>query len=352
MEQILSETSQVRPAHRFDLENLKEYMNSHVEEFTGELEIRQFTHGQSNPTFILDDGHRKYVLRKKPPGKLLPSAHQVEREYRIISALYDTDVPVPQTYALCTDDGVIGTAFYIMELVEGRIFRDARASQASGSKERAAIFDAMNDTLARIHKVDWQALGLADYGKPGNYMGRQVARWSKQYQASETDEIKSMDALMEWLPRHLPEDTSPTIVHGDYRLENLIIHPTEPRVVAVLDWEISTLGHPLADLAYTCMNYRIPSMEGEAIGLAGLDLEALGIPSEEAFVETYCRRTGREIPEDWPFFIAFSLFRLAAIAQGVYKRGLDGIASSETALAVGAYVKVLADIAWHQVLGR
>ncbi len=350
MSDLISDTTEVREVHRFDVEAVERYMREHVDGFSGRLvSVRQFKYGQSNPTFVLEDKTSRYVLRKKPPGKLLPSAHAVDREYRIISALQQTDVPVPKAYALCNDDSLIGTAFYIMELVDGRIFRNATAQRASNAKERAAIFDAMNDTLARIHLVDWKALGLSDFGKPGNYMARQVSRWTKQYEAAKTEEIEAMNRLIQWLSENLPHDDRTSIVHGDFRLENLVIHPTEPRVVAVLDWEISTLGHPLADLAYSCINYYIPHTEGERLGYGGLKLEDLGIPTEDDFIDSYCRRTGSLRTPYWNFFIAFSLFRLAAIAQGVYKRGLDGIASSETAKLHGIYAKFLSELAWQTV---
>ena len=350
MNDFISETTEVRPAHRFEVGAMEDYMRKHVEGFSGSIaSVRQFKYGQSNPTFILSDPGHNYVMRKKPPGKLLPSAHAVDREYRIISALQVTDVPVPKTYALCNDDSVIGTAFYIMELVEGRIFRDAAAKDASDVGERAEIFDSMNKTLASIHLVDWKALGLTDFGKPGNYMARQAGRWGKQYEAAKTEEIESMDLLIKWLSENMPDDDSPSIVHGDFRLENLIIHPTEPRVVAVLDWEISTLGHPLADLAYNCLNYYIPHTENERLGYQGLNLQDLGIPSEDDVIDSYCQRTGSSRTPHWKFFIAFSLFRLAAIAQGVYKRGLDGNASSETAKLHGVYAKFLSELGWQTV---
>ncbi len=337
----------VREPHRFDEEALARYLEEHMEGFSGPLTVSQFGSGQSNPTFLLAAGGQEWVLRKKPPGKLLPSAHAVDREYRIIKALQETDVPVPEACLFCDDPSIIGTPFYVMKRVEGRIFRDAAAQEASSKEERRAIFDAMNDTLAKIHLVDWKALGLEDFGKTGNYMARQVSRWTKQYEASKTDEIESMEKLIKWLSEHIPEDDTTTIVHGDFRLENMIIHPTEPRVLAVLDWELSTLGHPLADLAYNCMLYHVPAGDVGTFGLAGLDLEAYGIPSEEAYVAAYARRTGREEIPNWEFFLAFSLFRLAAIVQGVYKRGLDGIASSAKAESFGAYVVFLAEIGWQ-----
>jgi aminoglycoside phosphotransferase (APT) family kinase protein len=308
--------------------------------------VSQFAFGQSNPTFLLSCRNRQYVLRKKPPGKLLPSAHAVDREYRILKALEKTDVPVPKTYLLCQDESVIGTPFYIMENMTGRVFRTPTAPEASDAGERAALFDTMNATLAKIHLVDWEKLGLADFGKPGNYMARQVSRWSKQYEASQTEQIESMDNLMRWLKGNIPADDSTTIVHGDFRLENTMVHATEPRIIAVFDWELSTLGHPLADLAYNCMGYHLPDMGQKRMAYTSVDLEKWGIPAESAYIEDYCRRTGRSQIPDWEFYMAFSIFRLAAIVQGVYKRGLDGIASSDTAKTYGAMVKVLSDTGW------
>ncbi len=337
----------VRSAHRFDEEALAGYLASRLKGFEGNLTVHQFGQGQSNPTFLLGSGDRQWVLRKKPPGKLLPSAHAVDREYRIIKALENTDVPVPEACLLCEDDTIIGTAFYVMKRAEGRIFRDPAVPEVSSAEERGAIFDAMNETLVKLHQVDWKALGLEDFGKSGNYMARQVSRWTKQYEASKTDEIESMESLIRWLSDNIPDDETTTIVHGDYRLENMVIHPTEPRVVAILDWELCTLGHPLADLAYNCMLYHIPAGSGTNLGYAGLDLKALGIPSEEEYVSAYCRRTGRSEIPNWGFYLAFSIFRVAAIVQGVYKRGLDGIASSAKAESFGIYVRYLSDIGWQ-----
>ena len=341
---------QVRPAHRFDEETLCDYLSGELEGFSGGLTVRQFRCGQSNPTFLLSAGGREYVLRKKPPGKLLPSAHAVDREYRVIKALSATDVPVPETYLLCEDDSIIGTPFYIMDHVKGRIFRDPAASEISDPGERADILDVMNETLAKIHLVDWNVAGLTDYGKPGTYMARQVGRWARQYEASKTDDIESMNNLIKWLPENIPADDSTTIVHGDFRLENLIIHPSEPRVLGVIDWELSTLGHPLADLAYNCMVYYFPATDDRCVGYSGLELEALGVPSEADYVAAYCRRTGRSKISNWNFFIAFSMFRLTAIVQGVYKRGLDGIASSDDAKTFGTQVRFLSDTAWQTAL--
>jgi aminoglycoside phosphotransferase (APT) family kinase protein len=337
----------VRSAHRFDEEALAGYLARELEGFSGKLAVRQFGQGQSNPTFLLSTGNKEWVLRKKPPGKLLPSAHAVDREYRIIKALQETDVPVPVACLLCEDDAIIGTPFYVMKRAEGRIFRDPSMPEVSSPEERGAIMDVMNETLVKLHQVDWKALGLEDFGKSGNYMARQVGRWTKQYEASKTDEIESMESLIQWLLNNIPDDETTTIAHGDYRLENMVIHPTEPRVVAILDWELSTLGHPLADLAYNCMTYHIPAGSEKSMGYGGLDLEALGIPSEEHYVAAYCRRTGRSEIPNWSFFLAFSIFRVAAIVQGVYKRGLDGIASSAKAESYGIYVQYLSDIGWQ-----
>jgi aminoglycoside phosphotransferase (APT) family kinase protein len=342
---------QVRPAHRFDEDKLCAYLKKELKGFSGELDVRQFGHGQSNPTYLLLDvsNQKEYVLRKKPPGKLLPSAHAVDREYRILKALQKTDVPVPETHVFCEDASVVGTPFYIMERVKGRIFRDAAAPDVSGPKERRLIFDAMNDTLVKIHRVDWRAMGLESFGKPGNYMARQVSKWTRQYTASKTDSIQSMDRLINWLAENIPQDTTSTIVHGDFRIENLIFHPNKSRVLAVLDWELSTLGHPLADLAFNCMGYHIPASASPTLGLAGIDFAAKGIPTESEFVAAYCRRTGRKEIPDWTFFMAFGLFRMAAIVQGVYRRGLDGIASSANAKTYGSYVQFLAEAAWNLV---
>lgn len=342
------EIREVREAHKLDMPALVSYLQGQMN-LSGDLKIQQFSFGQSNPTYLLKDRDRAYVLRKKPPGKLLPSAHAVDREYRILKALEKTDVPVPKMVLLCKDDAILGTPFYVMEHVEGRIFRVPTLSDVADRDMRSAIFDAMNETLARVHKVDWQALGLVDFGKPGNYMARQVGKWSKQYLASKTDPIDSMDRLMEWLPRNIPDDDSTTIVHGDFRLENMIVHPTEPEVVAVLDWELSTLGHPLADLAYNCMGYYLPSLGGRTFGYADVDFEATGIPTQDAYVAAYCQRTQRRNIPNWSFFMAFSMFRLAAIVQGVYKRGLDGNASSANAKTYGTYVQFLSDAGWQLV---
>jgi aminoglycoside phosphotransferase (APT) family kinase protein len=334
----------VRAAHRFDAAALESYLAAHVTGFAGPLDVQQFGGGQSNPTFLLAAGGRRYVLRKKPPGQLLKSAHQVDREYRIMKALAATDVPVPKMHVLCEDESVIGTSFYVMDFLEGRIFRDPQLPGVAPA-ERAAIYDSMNDVLARLHKVDFASVGLSDFGKPGNYFERQIARWITQYRAAQTDDIADMERLIEWMPRNIPKDDSVSIAHGDYRLENTIFHPHEPRMIAVLDWELSTIGHPLADLAYNCMGYHVQNPRQG--GLVGVDFAASGIPSERDYVAKYCARVGRGRIDDWSFYVSFAVFRLASIAQGVYKRGLDGNASSETAATFGNTCQFLAEHAWR-----
>ena len=332
------ELSAVRPAHRFDESALAAWLAEHVAGGAGPLVVRQFAGGQSNPSFLLlAGGERRFVLRKAPPGKLLPSAHRVDREHRVMTALRATGVPVPRTLGLCQDASLIGTPFFVMEYVPGRILRDATLPDAPPA-ERAATFEAMLDVLARLHAVDPGAVGLADFGKPGNYFARQVARWSQQWALSKTGEVPAMDALLDWLPRHVPADDETALVHGDYRLGNLILDAREPRVVAVLDWELSTLGHPLADLAYHCI------FDVIGAGLEGSgDARRPGIPSEAEVVASYARRTGRDPGSAWSFCLAFSLFRLAAITQGVYARGLQGNAPSDTATEAGARVALLAE---------
>lgn len=332
----------VRDNHRFDEAALAQWMADHVEGFQGPLTVRQFKGGQSNPTFWLGAGDRAFVMRKKPPGKLLPSAHAVEREYRIMRALADTEVPVARVHGLCEDPERIGTPFFVMDYVEGRIFWNVQLPDLDPA-ERAAIYDEMIRVLAALHAVDYEGVGLGDYGRVGGYVARQVRRWTKQYEASATEEHPAMDALARWLAEHPPEGDATTLTHGDFRLDNLIFHPTEPRVLAVIDWELSTLGHPLSDLAYGAMLYHIV-MPGVG-GLEGLDYAATGIPSEADYVARYCALTGQGEIADWPYYKAFSLFRLAAILQGVYARSLQGNASSANASMYGAAVPVLAGIA-------
>jgi aminoglycoside phosphotransferase (APT) family kinase protein len=339
------DVSPVRDNHRFDEARLEHYLGEHMPNFRGPLVVRQFVGGQSNPTFLLETSDARFVLRKKPPGTLLPSAHQVEREYRIIKALAATDVPVPRVHLLCEDVGVIGTAFFVMDFVEGRIMRDPMMPDSS-PHERAACYDSMNDVLARLHKVDFRAVGLGDYGRPQAYVARQLARWSKQYEASKIDEIPEMDRLIEWLRRNIPADDETTIAHGDYRMENLIFHPSEPRVVAVLDWELSTLGHPLSDLAWASRAYHCPPGIDGVLSFQGMDLDALGIPSEHEFMAAYCRRVGRASVPDLTFFVAFSFFRGAAIAQGIAMRAKLGNASGPDAALRGAKARETAELGW------
>ncbi len=350
MSELPPNLAPVRQAHAFDEAKLARYMQENVEGFKAPLALLQFEGGQSNPTFHLTDGGgRMYVLRKKPPGKLLPSAHQVDREYRVIKALGDhTDVPVPKAYALCQDDSIIGTAFYLMEFLPGRVIADAKMPGISPA-DRGKIFDSMNDVLARIHNVDYRAVGLGDFGREGQYIQRQVSRWSSQYDLARTADVQSMEKLKVWLPAHIPAGDETRINHGDYRLGNTIVHPTEPRVIAVLDWELSTLGHPLADLGYNCMMYHFGEGFGASGGYADMDLAAFGIPTEKEYLAAYAQRTHRGAIPDWEFFVAFSLFRLAAIVQGVYKRGLDGNASSESAKQYGDRARAMADLAWSLI---
>lgn len=342
-----SGTREVLDAHRFDLDPLDEYMLSHVEGFQGPLRVRQFRGGQSNPTYLLESPSGRYVLRRKPPGKLLKSAHAVDREYRVISALYAADFPVPRPYVLCEDDEVIGTMFFIMEFVEGRIFWELDMPQ-SNRDERRAIYDHANRTIADLHNIEFEKVGLTDFGKPGNYFSRQISRWSKQYVASETEKIAAMDKLMQWLPEHIPDDDSAAIVHGDFRLDNMIIHPREPRIIAVLDWELSTIGHPLGDFTYHLMAWQLPEIGIGSTGLKGKDLKALGIPSEEEYVALYCDRTGREHGiANRDFYSAYNFFRIAAILQGIAGRVRDGTAASVHAERAANAVAPLAELGWQ-----
>ena len=315
----------VVPAHRFDETKLHAWLRAAVPEVDGQLKVQQFQGGASNPTFLLTSAGQHYVLRKKPPGQLLSSAHQVDREYRVMKAL-DGHIPVPKMRALCEDAEVIGTSFYVMDYLEGRIFRDAMLPDLAPA-ERAAVYDDLNATLAKLHQVDFAAVGLGDYGRPGNYFERQVARWTRQYRDAESESIPAMDALIERLPARIPADQSVTIAHGDYRLENVMYHPTEPRIIAVLDWELSTIGHPIADIAYNGFIWRSHSPGWGS--LDGIDFATRGIPTEADYVAAYCRRTGREAIADWPFYMAFGIFRLASISQGVYRRVLAGNAATE-----------------------
>jgi len=333
-----------------DNQKLAEYMAAHVEGFQGPLSSKKFTGGQSNPTYLIEAASGNYVLRRQPPGKLLKSAHAVDREYRVYEALAASEVPVPKVFHLCEDTSVLGSMFYVMEHCEGRIFWGASLPELASNEERTKAYDNMNKALVAIHSVDVEAVGLADYGKPGNYFERQLGRWTKQYRASEIDKIPAMDQLIEWLENNMPEDDGKvSLVHGDYRLDNMIFAPDSPQIIAVLDWELSTLGHPYADLAYQCMQLRMPAAPKGMSGLAGVNRAALGIPEEKDYVAQYCERMGIDHIEHWVFYLAFSFFRLAAIAQGVAKRAQEGNASSKEASKVGSYVAPLAMGALHVI---
>lgn len=343
-----SGTKEVAPQHMLDAAKLEQYLAGHIADFEGPLTIRQFKGGQSNPTYQLITPKRKYVLRRKPPGKLLPSAHAVDREFRIISALYPTGFPVPKPYVLCTDESVAGTMFYVMECVEGRVIWEPQLPGLE-SKQRHAIYDAMNETLAKLHQTDYLKLGLEDFGKPGSYFARQISRWGKQYVASETESIPAMNKLMEWLPQHIPPGERNAIVHGDYRLDNMILHPTEPKVLAVLDWEISTIGDPLADFTYHIMQWRMPpgGTGGGTGSLTGADLKSLGIPTESEYVAMYCQRTGRPGIDYLDFYFAYNFFRIAGILQGIMGRVRDGTAASAHATTMASAVRPLAELGWE-----
>jgi aminoglycoside phosphotransferase (APT) family kinase protein len=334
----------VREAHRFDEAALGHYLSKHLDGYRGPLQVRQFEGGQSNPTFLLTADSGQYVLRKKPPGELLPRAHMIEREYRILSALSATEVPVPGVHLLCEEGDVIGTPFYLMEYVRGRLAEDSTLPNMKPVERRAAYEDMLR-VMAQLHAVDYEAIGLADFGKTGNYFVRQIDRWSRQYRASMTREIATMERIMDWLPDNAPDDDTSCIVHGDYRLENLLLAPDEPLVVAVLDWELSTLGHPLADLAHGCVQYHVSTGDREPLAeLAGAES---GIPTEREYIGAYCRYAERSGIPNWNFYLAFSLFRYAGIVQGVYKRGLQGNASSQAATEMGSFVQVASDKAWE-----
>ena len=346
-------TKPVSDQHAFDTGALQSWLETHLEGFGGPLSVEQFKGGQSNPTYKLLTPGRAYVMRSKPgpAAKLLASAHAIDREYTVMTALHGTDVPVPKMHLLCEDESVIGRAFYVMEFIEGRVLWD-QSLPSIETAQRAAYYDEMNRVIAALHNVNVSAAGLAGFGKPGNYFDRQIGRWAKQYQASITVPIDAMDRLTEWLPAHMPasarDAAQVTVVHGDFRLDNLVFHPTEPRIIAVLDWELSTIGHPLADFSYHCMTWHIPHAESRGIG--GLDLAALGIPDELAYVRRYCQRTGRADPDavmaDWNFYMAYNLFRLAGILQGIAKRVEMGTAASTQARQAGAGARPLAELGW------
>ena len=344
-------TKPVAERLKVDLDALSAYMHAHVQGFQGHLQIEQFKGGQSNPTFKLSSGDQHYVLRTKPApaAKLLPSAHAIDREFRVMDALSKTGFPAARQYALCEDESVIGRAFYIMQFVDGRVLWD-QSLPGMSNDDRAAHYDEMNRVIAQLHSLDYKLVGLETFGKPGNYFQRQIDRWIRQYKAAETEHVPAMEHLIEWLPKHIPGGEITTIVHGDYRLDNMIFHPTEPRILAVLDWELSTLGHPLADFSYHCMSWHIEP--GLFRGIGGLDLKSLGIPAKDEYIARYSERTGIQInKEDFRFYLAYNMFRMAGILQGIMKRYQDGTASSEQALKNGQAARPMAIMGWDYASG-
>ena len=341
-------TKPVSERQKFDVDALDFFMRQHVDGYLGgPLTVEQFKGGQSNPTFKISNASQQFVLRTKPgpAAKLLPSAHAIDREYRVMDALHKAGFPAARQYALCLDESVIGRAYCIMEFIEGRVLWE-QSLPGMTPAERGAIYDEMNRVIAQLHTVDYAAIGLGDYGKPGNYFARQIERWTRQYQASATETIEAMDKLIEWLPNNIPPGDDTAIVHGDFRLDNLIFHPSEPRILAVLDWERSTLGHPAADFSDHCMSWHIPP--GKFRGIGGLDLKELGIPSQQEYISCYCARTGKSIrAEDFNFYLAYNMFRLAGIMQGIMKRYVDGTASSAQALENGKAARPMAEMGWH-----
>ncbi|MGA8545056.1 MAG: phosphotransferase family protein [Mycobacterium sp.] len=327
----MAELIPVLPAHRFDEAGLARYLHGRLPGFDGQLEIRQFQGGQSNPTYHLRTSGGEYVLRKKPPGKLLPRAHEVEREHRVMAALAETDVPVPRMQLLCQDETIIGTPFFVMDHVKGRVFPD-RVMRECTPEHRAAVYEDLARVLAALHRVNWREVGLDGFGRPEGYMQRQVALWTRQWQAARMEDMPAMDLLAQWLPDHLPPDDAPAcIAHGDYRLGNVLLHPTEPRVVAVLDWELATIGNSLADLGYFCVTYHVPPGPGGMTGVLGENLAGTGLPDQQTFVESYCAHAGRTPPESLDVFVVFSMFRLASITAGVWRRGVEGNAADARA---------------------
>jgi aminoglycoside phosphotransferase (APT) family kinase protein len=341
-------TRPVAAQHEFDRERLALFLRERIGAFSDAVGVEQFAGGQSNPTYLVSVGSDRYVLRRKPPGTLLPSAHAVDREYRVMHALAASGVPVPKVFALCDDPAVIGTEFFLMEYVPGRVFWDATLPGVA-PRERAALYDELNRVIAALHGVDHAAVGLVDYGRPGDYLRRQIARWTRQYRAAATEPIDAMERLIEWLPENVPASDETTIVHGDFRIDNVIFHPSEPRILAVLDWELSTLGHPLADFAYHAMAWRVTADEFR--GIKGVDLAGLGIPDEAAYVAAYCARTGREAIDDWDYYLAFNMFRMAAILQGILARAIQGNATSSEAVATGRRARPMAAAGWRLVEG-
>jgi aminoglycoside phosphotransferase (APT) family kinase protein len=342
-------TKAVADAQKFDAGALADYLKQHVAGFKGELSVAQFKGGQSNPTFKLTAGGVNYVLRSKPApkAKLLPSAHAIEREFRVQDALFKTGFPVARMVALCEDENVIGRAFYIMEMVEGRVLWDQSLPDMQ-PPQRREVYEEMNRVIARLHGIDYAAIGLETYGKPGNYFARQIERWTKQYKLAETEPILAMDRLIEWLPRNIPAGDETSIVHGDYRLDNMVFHPTQPKILAVLDWELSTLGHPMADFSYHCMSWHIAP--GQFRGIGGLDLKALNIPDEAEYIAMYAKNIGKPVDtRHWRFYLAYNMFRMAGILQGIMKRYVDGTAASQQALDAGRRARPMAEMGWAQV---
>ena len=342
-----SGTKDVDPKLLLDHVPLDKYLKNLLGSDTNLLNIRQFKGGQSNPTYLIQTNLKNFVLRRKPPGKLLASAHAVDREYKIITALDKTDVPVPKTYGLCEDISVAGTPFFLMDHVEGNIFWDLTLAKCS-AEERGKIYWSMNDTIAKLHNADFKRIGLSDYGKHENYMARQIARWTKQYKDSETTLIPEMDNLIEWLPKNIPSGEETSIVHGDFRLDNMVFDKDTNEVIAILDWELSTLGHPIADFTYHMMCWKLP-LAAEGIGILGANLKELNIPNENEYAEAYYKKTNRNEIQDWDFFFAYNMFRLAGITQGIAGRVRDGTASSDQAKQYAAFVPILAKMAWHTV---
>jgi len=339
----MSKSNQSISMQQLDDQRLSDYLSANLQGFKGPLQSRKFAGGQSNPTYLLTSPSGQYVLRRKPPGLLLASAHAVDREFRVLQALQDSDVPVARPLLLCADDNIAGSMFYLMQYVEGRILWDP-ALPDSSKTERGLLFHEMLRVLAAIHEIDLESSGLSDFGKPGNYFERQIGRWSKQYRAAETEHMAAMEHLLQWLPANVPaDDGQVSLIHGDFRIDNLIFHPQEPRALAVLDWELSTLGHPLADLAYFCMCLRMPR-DGRMKGLAGMPIAELGIPNELEMVDYYCRLRGLPGIDHWHFYLAFSMFRLSAICQGVMKRALDGNAANQDAVDTGRMARPLAEL--------
>lgn len=343
-----SGTKDVQSHLRFDTGPLEAWLEANVEGYAGPLEVREFKGGQSNPTYQLVTPDRRYVLRRKPPGKLMPSAHAVDREYRVIDALHGAGFPVPRAFALCEDESVIGTMFYVMDMVEGRILWDLSLPDCE-PQERSAIYDAVLSTLVHLQSLDYREVGLEGFGKTTDYMARQIHRWSKIYVASETSKIPRMDALNEWLPKNIPDSQEVCVIHGDYRLDNMILHPTEPRVIAVLDWELSTLGHPLGDFSYHMAPWIIPPIDERVSSLVGLDLPAMGIPTQDEYIARYCELRGIHGIDNLDFYYAYTVWRLAAIYQGIIKRVEDGTAASSEAPRTTDIVERFAERAWEFV---